>query len=39
VALHQQAADEFGGDHLGGADEEGWGEVTGGRGYKYGMDV
>ena len=32
LALHQQAADELGGNLLGGAGEEGWGEVTGGRG-------
>ena len=32
LAFHQQAADGFGGDQLGGAGEEGWGEVTGGRG-------
>jgi len=35
LALHQQAADELGGDDLGGAGEEGWGEglkVLGGRG-------
>jgi len=25
LALHQQAADELGGDQLGGAGEEGWG--------------
>jgi len=27
LALHQQAADELGGDHLGRAGEEGLGEV------------
>jgi len=32
LAFHQQAADELGGDELGGAGEEGWGEVLGGRG-------
>jgi len=32
LALHQHAADELGGDHLGGAGEEGAGEVLGGRG-------
>jgi len=32
LAFHQQAADELGGDDLGGAGEEGWGEVLGGRG-------
>jgi len=26
LAFHQQAADELGGDHLGGAGEEGWGK-------------
>ena len=31
-AFHQQAADELGGDLLGGATEEGVGEVLGGRG-------
>ena len=36
LALHQQAADELGGDLLGGAGEEGLGEVLGGRG-GYGM--
>ena len=30
--LHQQAADQIGGDLLGGAAEEGLGEVLGGRG-------
>jgi len=30
LASHQQAADELKGDHLGGAGEEGWGEVLGG---------
>jgi len=30
LALHQQAADELGGDQLGGVVEEGWGEVLGG---------
>ena len=32
LALHQQAADELGGNLLGGAGEEGLGEVLGGRG-------
>ena len=32
LALHQQAADELGGNQLGGAAEEGLGEVFGGRG-------
>ena len=32
LAFDQQAADEVGGDHLGGAAEEGVGEVLGGRG-------
>ena len=32
LALHQQAADELGGNLLGGAVEEGLGEVLGGRG-------
>ena len=32
LLFHQQAADELGGDHLGGAAEEGVGEVLGGRG-------
>jgi len=32
LALHQQSADELGGDHLGGAGEEGLREVLGGRG-------
>jgi len=32
LALHQQAADQLGGDDLGRAGEEGWWEVTGGRG-------
>jgi len=32
LAFHQQAADELGGDQLGGAGEEGWGEMLGGRG-------
>ena len=32
VAFHQQAADEVGGDLLGGAGEEALGEVLGGRG-------
>ena len=32
LALHQQAADELGGNLLGGAGEEGVGEVLGGRG-------
>jgi len=30
LRLHQQAADELGGDQLGGAGEKGWGEVLGG---------
>ena len=29
LAFHQQAADELGGDHLGGAGEEGLGKVLG----------
>jgi len=32
LAFHQQAADQVGGDQLGRAGEEGWGEVLGGRG-------
>jgi len=32
LALHQQAADELGGNELGGAGEEGLGEELGGRG-------
>ena len=32
LALHQQAADQIGGGDLGGAGEEGVGEVLGGRG-------
>ena len=32
LAIHQQAANEFGGDLLGGAGEEGLGELLGGRG-------
>jgi len=32
LALHQQAADQLGGNELGGAGEEGWGEVLGERG-------
>jgi len=32
LALHQQAADELGGDDLSGAGEEGTGEVLGERG-------
>jgi len=32
LAFHQQAADELGGDDLGGAGEEGWGEPLGSRG-------
>ena len=32
LALHQQAADEVGGNQLGGAGEEGLGEVLGGLG-------
>ena len=32
LPLHQQPADELGGDDLGGAGEEGVGEVLGGRG-------
>jgi hypothetical protein len=38
LALHQQAADELGGNQLGGAGEEGLGEVLGGLGgYGSGM--
>jgi len=38
LALHQQAADELGGDQLGGAGEEGLGEVLGvGGGYGSGL--
>jgi len=29
LALHQQAADQLGGDELGGAGEEGWGRGWG----------
>ena len=36
LAFHQQAADQLGGNLLGGAGEEGLGEVLGGRG-GYGM--
>jgi len=32
LAFHQQAADQLGGNELGGAGEEGWGEMLGGRG-------
>jgi len=32
LAFHQQAADQLGGDQLGGASEEGLGKVLGGRG-------
>jgi len=32
LGFHQQAADELGGDDLGGAGEEGLGQVLGGRG-------
>jgi hypothetical protein len=32
LALHQQATDELGGNQLGGAGEEGLGEVLGGLG-------
>jgi len=32
LAVHQQAADELGGDDLGGASEDGLGEVLGDRG-------
>jgi len=32
LAFHQQAADQLGGNELGGAGEEGVGEVLGGRG-------
>jgi len=32
LALHQQAADELGGDDLGGSGEEALGELMGGRG-------
>jgi len=38
LALHQQAADELGGDDLGGAGEEALGEVLGERG-GYGWRV
>jgi len=39
MAFHQQAADELGGNDLSGAGEEGWGEVTGGRGgYGSGLE-
>ena len=38
LALHQQAADELGGDHLSGAGEERLGEGLGGRdGYGSGL--
>jgi len=38
LALHHQAADELGGDDLGGAGEEVQGEVLGGRGgYRSGL--
>ena len=36
LAFHKQAADQLGGNLLGGAGEEGLGEVLGGRG-GYGM--
>jgi len=32
LALHQEAADELGGDDLNAAGEKGWGEVLGERG-------
>jgi len=32
MPFHQQAADELGGNLLGEAGEEGWGQVTGGSG-------
>ena len=39
LALHQQAADELGGNQLSGTAEEGVGEVLGGRsGYGSGLD-
>ena len=38
LAFHQQAADELGGNLLGGACEEGLGEVLGGRG-GYGIGL
>ena len=39
LAFHQQAADELGGNQLGGAGEEGLGEVLGGLGgYGGGLD-
>ena len=38
LAFHEQAADKLGGEHLGGAGEEGLEEVLGGRGgYGSGM--
>ena len=38
LALHQQAGDELGGDLLGGAGEEGLGQVLRGRGgYRSGL--
>jgi len=40
LAFHQQAADEFGCNLLGGAGEEGLGEVLGeGGGYGSGFDI
>ena len=36
LAFHQQAADELGGDDLGGAGEEGVGEVLGGAWWLWG---
>ena len=39
LAFHQQAADELGGNQLGGAAEDGLGEVLGGRGgYGSGLE-
>jgi len=38
LAFHEQAADKLGGEHLGGAGEEGLEEVTEGRG-GYGSDL
>jgi len=40
LALHHQAADELGGDHLGGAGREGVGEVLGeGGGYGIAFEI
>jgi len=39
MPFHQQAADELGGDDLGGAGEEGRGEVLGGRGDYFSYNV